>query len=69
MEKKKYEYKKQIKIDGVKIPFSKSVKYLGATLGSEINWKLHILILIQIRKNSGHFFPALWLMKLSLIHI
>ena len=26
-------------------------------------WSILILILIQIRKNSGRFFPALWLMK------
>ena len=29
-------------MDGIKIPFSESVKYLGITLDSKVNWKQHI---------------------------
>ena len=39
IEKRKYEYKKLVKMDGIKIPFSESVKYLGVTLDSKVNWK------------------------------
>ena len=36
---KKYEDKK---MDGVQIPFSDSVKYLGVTLDNKLSWKPHI---------------------------
>ena len=42
IEKKKYEDKKLVKMDGIKIPFSETVKYLGVTLDSKISWKQHI---------------------------
>ena len=31
-----------VKVDGVEIPFSTSVKYLGATLDKKFSWKPHI---------------------------
>ena len=38
MEKKKFEVKKLVKMDGVNKPFSDSVKYLD----SKLSWKTHI---------------------------
>ena len=42
IEKQKYEDKKLVKMDGMKIPFSETVKYLGVTLDSKISWKQQI---------------------------
>ena len=40
--RKKYEGKKLVKMDGIQIPFSNSVKYLGVTLDNKLTWKPHI---------------------------
>ena len=42
IEKKKYSDKKLVKMDGIRIPFSETVKYLGVTLDNKISWKQHI---------------------------
>ena len=35
-------FRRHIKIDGVPIPYSTQVKYLGLTLDSKLNWNLHV---------------------------
>ena len=40
--RKKYGDKKLVKMDGVHLPFSDSVKYLGVTLGNKLSWKQDI---------------------------
>ena len=40
--RKKCEDKKLVKVDGVQIPFSDTVKYLGKTLVNKLTWKQHI---------------------------
>ena len=40
--RKKYEDKKLVKMDGIHIPFSETVKYLEVTLDNKLSWKQHI---------------------------
>ena len=42
IEKKKYRNKKLIKMEGIQIPFSDSVKFLGVTLDKKLTRKTHI---------------------------
>ena len=48
--RKKYEDKKLVKMDGIHIPFSESVKYLGVTLDNKLSRKEHILTKITACK-------------------
>ena len=40
--RKKYEDKKLIKMDGLQIPFSNTVKCLGVMLDNKLSWKQHV---------------------------
>ena len=49
--RKKYENQKLVKMEGIQIPFSDSVKYLGVTLDNKLSWKPRIEAKQQHVKN------------------